>query len=39
MSEINEKEIERRFEDISKFQTSPETVARDLERTKQAWPS
>jgi hypothetical protein len=34
MSEINEKEIERRFEEISKFQMSPEAVAHDLERAR-----
>lgn len=34
MSEINEDEIKRRFEQISKFQTSPEIVARDLEMTR-----
>ena len=32
MSQINENEIKRRFEQISKFETSPEVTARDLER-------
>ena len=36
MSEINEKEIKRRFESISKFEISPEVTARDLEQTKQS---
>ena len=35
MSEINEKEIERRFEAISKFEPDPEVVARDLKRTRE----
>src|SRR4030043_211183 len=35
MSEIDEKEIKRRFETISKFELRPEAVARDLERTRQ----
>ncbi len=35
MSEINEKEIKRRFEAISSFKTRPEVVARDLERVRQ----
>ncbi len=35
MSEINEKEIKRRFEAISSFKTRPEVTARDLERVRQ----
>jgi len=35
MSEINEKEIERRFEVISKFEISPEVTANDLERVRE----
>lgn len=35
MSEINEKEIERRFENISKFEISPEVTANDLERVRE----
>jgi hypothetical protein len=34
MSEIDEKEIERRFETISKFELNPEVAARDIERTR-----
>jgi hypothetical protein len=34
MSEIDEKEIEKRFEAIAKFQLSPEVTARDLERVR-----
>jgi hypothetical protein len=34
MSEIDEKEIEKRFEAISQFQLSPEVTARDLERVR-----
>lgn len=34
MSEINEKEIKRRFEVISKFEISPEVTTRDLEQTR-----
>ena len=34
MSQVNENEIKRRFEQISKFQTSPEVLARDLEKAK-----
>ena len=34
MSEINEKEIKRRFEVISQFEPSSEVTARDLERTR-----
>jgi hypothetical protein len=34
MSEIDEKEIERRFKAISQYELSPEVVARDLERTR-----
>jgi len=36
MSEINEKEIEHRFEVISQFESSPEITARDLERTRKS---
>ena len=35
MSEINEKEIERRFENISKFELNPEVAARDLEQARE----
>ncbi len=35
MSEINEKEIERRFEAISKFELDPEVTTRDIERVRQ----
>jgi hypothetical protein len=35
MSEIDEKEIERRFEAISKFELDPEITTRDIERTRQ----
>ena len=35
MSEINEKEIKRRFEAISSFKARPEVTARDLERVRQ----
>lgn len=34
MSEIDEKEIERRFEVISQFELSPEVTARDLKRVR-----
>jgi hypothetical protein len=34
MSKINEDEIKRRFKKISKFQTSPVIIARDLEKTR-----
>jgi len=34
MSEIDEKEIERRLEAISRFESSPEGTARDLERVR-----
>ncbi|MHC4463395.1 MAG: hypothetical protein ACYS30_18460, partial [Planctomycetota bacterium] len=34
MSEIDEKEIKRRFEVISQFELSPEVIARDLERVR-----
>jgi hypothetical protein len=34
MSEINEKEIKRRFEVISQFEPSREVTARDLEETR-----
>ncbi len=34
MSEIDEKEIKRRFEAISKFEISPEVTARDLEQAR-----
>jgi hypothetical protein len=34
MSEIDEKEIKRRFEVISQFELSPEVTARDLERVR-----
>jgi len=36
MSEIDEKEIKRRFEVISQFEPSPEVTARDLERTRRS---
>ena len=35
MSEINEKEIKRRFEAISNFEAGPEVTARNLERVRQ----
>ncbi len=35
MSEINEKEIKRRFEAISSFKTRPEVTARNLKRVRQ----
>ena len=35
MSRIDEKEIERRFEVISKFEISPEVTANDLERVRE----
>jgi hypothetical protein len=35
MSDIEEKEVIRRFEAISEFTTSPEITARDLERVRQ----
>jgi hypothetical protein len=35
MSEINEKEIERRFEVISKFEINPEVTVNDLERVRE----
>ena len=34
MSEMNEREIERRFEVISQFEPSPELTARDLESAR-----
>lgn len=34
MSEIDKKEIERRFEKISRYEISPETTAGDLEKTR-----
>ena len=34
MSEMDEREIKRRFEVISQFEPDPEAVARDLERTR-----
>jgi hypothetical protein len=34
MSEIDEKEIKRRFQAISQFESSPEVTARDLERVR-----
>ena len=34
MSEINEKEIKRRFEVISQFEQDSEVVARDLEQVR-----
>lgn len=34
MSEISEKEIQRRFQEISNFTISPETTTRDLERVR-----
>lgn len=34
MSEMDEREIERRFEVISQFKPSPEVTVRDLERTR-----
>jgi hypothetical protein len=36
MSEIDEKEIERRFEAISEYERSPEVVARDLDRVRKS---
>jgi len=36
MSEINEKEIKRRFEAISQFEASREVTARDLEQTRKS---
>jgi succinate dehydrogenase flavin-adding protein (antitoxin of CptAB toxin-antitoxin module) len=36
MSEIDEKEIKRRFETISRFELDPEATIRDLERTKES---
>jgi hypothetical protein len=36
MSEIDEKEIERRFKEISRFKLNPEVTARDLERTRES---
>ena len=36
MSEINEREIERRFEAISQFELDPEMTIRDLERTRES---
>ena len=36
MSEIDEKEIKRRFEVISQFEPSSEVTARDLERTRKS---
>ena len=36
MSKINEEEIKRRFEQISKFETNPEIIARDLKKTKKS---
>jgi outer membrane lipoprotein-sorting protein len=36
MSEIDEKEIERRFEAISQFELDPEVTIRDLERTRES---
>jgi hypothetical protein len=36
MSEIEEKEIERRFEAISQFELNPEVTIRDLERTRES---
>ena len=35
MSEINEKEIERRFEAISQFEHGPDVTARDIERVRE----
>ena len=35
MNEINENQIKRRLEAISKFKTDPEVTARDIERTRQ----
>ena len=35
MSEIDEKEIERRFEAISKFDLAPEVTTRDIERARE----
>ena len=37
MSEMDEREIERRFEAISQFETDPEMVARDLERARKSF--
>ncbi|MBN1973298.1 MAG: hypothetical protein JW787_06645 [Sedimentisphaerales bacterium] len=36
MSQINENEIKKRFEQISEFKINPEVTARDLEKTKQS---
>lgn len=36
MSEMDEREIERRFEVISQFEPSPEVAARDLERARES---
>jgi len=36
MSEIDEKEIERRFKAISQFESDPDVTACDLERTRQS---
>ena len=36
MSEIDEREIKRRFEAISQYELSPEVVARDLERARES---
>ena len=36
MSEIDEKEIERRFKAISQFELNPEMTIRDLERTRES---
>ena len=36
MSEINEKEIKRRFEAVSQFEISPEITARDLEKVNKS---
>jgi hypothetical protein len=35
MSKINDNEIKKRFEKISRFETNPEIVKHDLDRTKQ----
>jgi len=36
MSEINDKQIKRCFEDISQFEPSPEVTARDLDRARKS---
>lgn len=36
MSEMNEREIKRRFEAISQFDSNPEAIARDIENVRQS---